>query len=326
MGTERSSEGVEQTGLPPNPVGKHGPEMADQQTYQLCLQKLRRELGLPEGDFKDLDSIITWVVKKCDQANENRPAALMAEKFLPEPIVTGYHNLVEAIFRFKDTAPFEIPSIEAAIKKVQEMHATIAELREFAEGSLNEKGDFYTQDLKNLLAVIHRDGGHYTEKHGIKKSVEDAMLMVSTFLVKESESSVPAPYLAPVTKEQYLAGPNGMEGRNEARETPTIQGFVGRLLADSDLNAPAAWDILRVCLELAVFLIAKNSAYGNSALEPVRILSSADPAEQLRVRMDDKLSRLIRGQAGGEDTLKDIVGYWVLMQVAERIHGRYRKG
>lgn len=34
---------------------------------------------------------------------------------------------------------------------------------------------FKTQsELNNLLAVIHRDGGHYTEKHGQARSVEVA--------------------------------------------------------------------------------------------------------------------------------------------------------
>lgn len=32
---------------------------------------------------------------------------------------------------------------------------------------------------KNLLAVIHRDGGHYTDKHGIRKSTDDAMQRVN---------------------------------------------------------------------------------------------------------------------------------------------------
>ena len=33
---------------------------------------------------------------------------------------------------------------------------------------------YYKRPLLDLLAVIHRDGGHYTEKHGLEKSVEDA--------------------------------------------------------------------------------------------------------------------------------------------------------
>lgn len=33
--------------------------------------------------------------------------------------------------------------------------------------------------LLNLLARIHRDGGHYTEEHGLEKSVADADLKVA---------------------------------------------------------------------------------------------------------------------------------------------------
>ena len=31
--------------------------------------------------------------------------------------------------------------------------------------------------LRNLLAIIHRDGGHYTERHGLVKSFQDAMAL-----------------------------------------------------------------------------------------------------------------------------------------------------
>lgn len=73
-----------------------------------------------------------------------------------------------------------------------------------------------------------------------------------------------------------------------------------------------------VLADLRSFLIAKNQAYGNSALEPVRVFSKADPVEQLRVRIDDKLSRLFRGKASGEDTELDLLGYLTLLQVARR--------
>jgi len=42
----------------------------------------------------------------------------------------------------------------------------------------------YKHQLLNLLAVIHRDGGHHTGEHGIDKSVEDAMEIVSNLMVK----------------------------------------------------------------------------------------------------------------------------------------------
>jgi hypothetical protein len=65
-------------------------------------------------------------------------------------------------------------------------------------------------------------------------------------------------------------------------------------------------------------LLAKNEAYGNSALDPVRIFSSADTAEQIRVRIDDKLSRLKRGSDAGEDVIADLLGYLVLLRIAMR--------
>ena len=33
--------------------------------------------------------------------------------------------------------------------------------------------------LYDLLAIIHRDGGHYTEKNGLEKSVNDAIELIS---------------------------------------------------------------------------------------------------------------------------------------------------
>ena len=72
-----------------------------------------------------------------------------------------------------------------------------------------------------------------------------------------------------------------------------------------------------VLVDLEKMLVEKNRAYGDSALNPVRVFSTADPREQLWVRIDDKLSRLARGKAAGEDVLKDLLGYLVLLQIAE---------
>jgi len=81
--------------------------------------------------------------------------------------------------------------------------------------------------------------------------------------------------------------------------------------------------ISAVCRTIELLLLAKNEVYGNSALDPIRIFSRADPVEQLRVRIDDKLSRLARGghdlAAVGEshiDTIKDLIGYLILLLVA----------
>lgn len=84
---------------------------------------------------------------------------------------------------------------------------------------------------------------------------------------------------------------------------------------DSDSEAPSGQHIRHVCNELADFLIAKNKAYGNSALEPVRCFSRADTVEQINVRLDDKISRLMRGDANGEDVEEDLLGYLILKRV-----------
>jgi hypothetical protein len=68
---------------------------------------------------------------------------------------------------------------------------------------------------------------------------------------------------------------------------------------------------------IARMLIEKNAAYGNSALDPLRVFSTAAAAEQIRVRIDDKLSRLARGSAAGEDVILDLIGYLILLRMAE---------
>jgi len=78
------------------------------------------------------------------------------------------------------------------------------------------------------------------------------------------------------------------------------------------------------CREVERVLLEKNAAYGNSALEPLRIFSRADATEQIRVRIDDKLSRLARGQAAGEDVVLDLIGYLILLRVAKKMHAQNR--
>ena len=70
--------------------------------------------------------------------------------------------------------------------------------------------------------------------------------------------------------------------------------------------------------KIADMLVAKNKAYGNSALNPVRVFSKASPQEQLLVRIDDKLSRLARGnEYPGDDTIDDLIGYLIILKIAK---------
>ena len=72
------------------------------------------------------------------------------------------------------------------------------------------------------------------------------------------------------------------------------------------------------CDALKAMLLEKNKAYGSSALSPVRIFAKSDTVEQIRVRIDDKLSRLIHGSAAGEDVVKDLLGYLILLRIATK--------
>tara|TARA_R110002012_G_scaffold298619_1_gene497159 strand:- start:837 stop:1175 length:339 start_codon:yes stop_codon:yes gene_type:complete len=70
--------------------------------------------------------------------------------------------------------------------------------------------------------------------------------------------------------------------------------------------------------ELQDLLEEKNKAYGDSALNPIRLFSKVGAAESLRVRIDDKLSRIKNKgiTPDTEDSLMDLIGYLVLLKIA----------
>ena len=79
--------------------------------------------------------------------------------------------------------------------------------------------------------------------------------------------------------------------------------------------------IAEECDEVKTLLLEKNRKYGNSALEPIRVFSAATTVEQLLVRIDDKLKRIRTmgiAVAPDEDTIKDLIGYLILLRVAAR--------
>lgn len=75
--------------------------------------------------------------------------------------------------------------------------------------------------------------------------------------------------------------------------------------------------IADVCNKIKALLLLKNKAYGDSALDPIRIFSKNDSVEGLLVRIDDKLSRIKNSgiRSANEDTLMDLIGYLVLLKV-----------
>lgn len=73
------------------------------------------------------------------------------------------------------------------------------------------------------------------------------------------------------------------------------------------------------CDSIKGVLLAKNRKYGDSAINPKRIFSKASAIEQIKVRLDDKISRLMNQQSDeDEDVIQDLIGYLILMRVAKR--------
>lgn len=84
--------------------------------------------------------------------------------------------------------------------------------------------------------------------------------------------------------------------------------------ADQSLpDAVAAW------LQTVAYTVReRNATYGDSVLDPIRVFSRATDDEQLRVRIDDKLSRVARGAGATPDTLLDLAGYIAILAVAQQ--------
>lgn len=92
---------------------------------------------------------------------------------------------------------------------------------------------------------------------------------------------------------------------------------------DPELTEDAVRNLIRDrCDEIKNLLLRKNAGYGNSAIQPERIFSDCDPIQQLKVRIDDKLTRVKRRKnSHTRDTRIDLIGYLILLDIAEEIYG-----
>ena len=73
--------------------------------------------------------------------------------------------------------------------------------------------------------------------------------------------------------------------------------------------------------QIEALLISKNLQYGDSVMEPIGIFAKGDSQDLIRVRIDDKLSRLVRGNDSietDEDIIQDLIGYLILLLINMR--------
>ena len=98
------------------------------------------------------------------------------------------------------------------------------------------------------------------------------------------------------------------------------------LLVPDDESGRTESLIAEICNDIRDLLLTKNRAYGNSALNPIRIFSKADAKEQILVRIDDKLNRIKQGNDildKDEDVIQDLIGYLILLKVWQHENGGF---
>jgi hypothetical protein len=67
---------------------------------------------------------------------------------------------------------------------------------------------------------------------------------------------------------------------------------------------------------IKAILLSKNKKYKDSVFKPINVFSKLDPREGILVRIDDKLKRFKNcGTVDSEDTVDDLIGYLVLLQI-----------
>lgn len=74
----------------------------------------------------------------------------------------------------------------------------------------------------------------------------------------------------------------------------------------------------KVTKKVTDLLKEKNSAYGNTALNPPKIFSKLNSTEAICARLDDKLSRIKNKGINDktEDTVDDVIGYLLLLKMS----------
>lgn len=163
------------------------------------------------------------------------------------------------------------------------------------------KGELYQQVKKKLEAIGAKD---WSEKE-LEEYINCGIPIEEYLAIPGKSSEGKAEHLI----EEW----EGERILEEARKK-------GTGLEETDVS-PFEQFVTTYCNNLRDMLIEKNKSYGNSALDPVRVFSSADTEEQIKVRLDDKLSRIKRGNNNfNEDTVQDLQGYLILLQykIAQR--------
>ena len=77
-------------------------------------------------------------------------------------------------------------------------------------------------------------------------------------------------------------------------------------------------ELTKITRDITNLLISKNTAYGNTALNPTNIFSKLNSSEAICARIDDKLARIKNKGINDktEDTIDDLIGYLLLLKMS----------
>lgn len=74
--------------------------------------------------------------------------------------------------------------------------------------------------------------------------------------------------------------------------------------------------IVEVCDGMKELLLYKNQKYGDSALNPKHIFYKGDSSDSIRIRLDDKLGRVVNCNETRINDVADIIGYCTLLLIS----------
>ena len=173
--------------------------------------------------------------------------------------------------------------------------------------SMQKKKEKFPEPLIDREKIIIKLSQEIKSLKGQLKSVTKALKECMSNPQKYKHDVWNEPYKSKWSKTPpwVEAGKKAMEGIPHGNQPMSPQPTMHGKIADK-------------CNEIRILLQEKNAQYGDSAMNPVRVFSTADSTEQLKVRIDDKLSRLVRGDdslESDEEVIKDLIGYLILLLI-----------
>tara|TARA_R100000084_G_scaffold97394_1_gene51322 strand:+ start:545 stop:1444 length:900 start_codon:yes stop_codon:yes gene_type:complete len=178
-----------------------------------------------------------------------------------------------------------------------------------------------TEAIKNYLKKYNKSKRQMAELEKAK-DVSEIAEVINPIMNTENILLDPE-YTAPITEEEIKTKViKNLSLQNKMFQDKYKEMMEANAMNNSEDSTISSADLIKnQCDIISQMLVAKNEQYGDSVFKPMRIFSKVDATQQLRVRIDDKISRLIRGNdsiESDEDIIDDLIGYLILLKIQMR--------